>query len=73
MVSEAHCMSFPCTELLLFNYAKVKTVFHSMAPLSFAKAHRQSSPPPSPSPLSPFSGGEEQRDGLTIPESGQWI
>ncbi len=31
MVSEAHCMSFPCTELLLFNYAKVKTVFHSMA------------------------------------------
>ncbi len=33
MVSEAHCMSFPCTELLLFNYAKVKTVFHSMAPL----------------------------------------
>ncbi len=27
MVSEAHCMSFPCTELLL-----VKTVFHSMAP-----------------------------------------
>ncbi len=34
MVSEAHCMSFPCTELLLFNYAKVKTVFHSMAPLN---------------------------------------
>ncbi len=34
MVSEAHCMSFPCTELLLFNYAKVKTVFHSMAPLT---------------------------------------
>ncbi len=33
MVSEAHCMSCPCTELLLFNYAKVKTVFHSMAPL----------------------------------------
>ncbi len=33
MVFEAHCMSFPCTELLLFNYAKVKTVFHSMAPL----------------------------------------
>ncbi len=33
MVSEAHCMPFPCTELLLFNYAKVKTVFHSMAPL----------------------------------------
>ncbi len=33
MVSEAHCMSFPCTELLLFNYAKVKTVVRSMAPL----------------------------------------
>ncbi len=32
MVSEAHCMTFPCKELLLFNYAKVKTVF-SMAPL----------------------------------------
>ncbi len=30
---EAHCMSFPCTELLLFNYAKINTVFHSMAPL----------------------------------------
>ncbi len=28
MVFEAHGMSFPCTELLLFNYAKVKTVFH---------------------------------------------
>ncbi len=26
MVFEAHCMSFPCTELLLFNYAKVNTV-----------------------------------------------
>ncbi len=26
MVFEAHGMSFPCTELLLFNYAKVKTV-----------------------------------------------
>ncbi len=26
MVSEAHCMSFPYTELLLFNYAKVKTI-----------------------------------------------
>ncbi len=35
MVFEAHGMSFPCTELLLFNYAKVKTVFHSMAPLNF--------------------------------------
>ncbi len=34
MVSEANCMSFPCTELLLFNCAKVKTVFHSMAPLN---------------------------------------
>ncbi len=33
MVFEAHCMSFPCPELLLFNYAKLKTVFHSMAPL----------------------------------------
>ncbi len=33
MLSEAHCMSFSCTELLLFNYAKVKTVFYSMAPL----------------------------------------
>ncbi len=32
-VFEAHCLSFPCTELLLFNYAKVNTVFHSMAPL----------------------------------------
>ncbi len=31
---EAHGMSFQCTELLLFNYAKVKTVFHSMAPLN---------------------------------------
>ncbi len=29
----AHDMSFPRTELLLFNYAKVNTVFHSMAPL----------------------------------------
>ncbi len=26
MVFEAHGMSFPCTELLLFNYAKVNTV-----------------------------------------------
>ncbi len=33
-MSEAHCKSFLCTELLLFNYAKVKTVFHSMAPLN---------------------------------------
>ncbi len=30
MVFEAHGMSFPCTEHLLFNYAKL---FHSMAPL----------------------------------------
>ncbi len=36
MVFEAHCMSFPCTELLLFNYAKVNTVFHSMAPLKLS-------------------------------------
>ncbi len=28
---EAHGMSFPCTELLLLNYAKVKKVFHSIA------------------------------------------
>ncbi len=28
MVFEAHGMSFPCTDLLLFNYAKV-----NMAPL----------------------------------------
>ncbi len=35
MVFEAHCMSFPCTELLLFNYAKVNTVF--MAPLRVTK------------------------------------
>ncbi len=34
MLFEAHGMSFPCTELLLFNYAKVNTVFHSMAPLN---------------------------------------
>ncbi len=33
MVFKAHCMSFQCTELLLFNYAKVNTVFHSTAPL----------------------------------------
>ncbi len=33
MVFEAHGMSFPCTEVLLFHYAKVNTVFHSMAPL----------------------------------------
>ncbi len=34
MMFEAHSMSFPCKELLLFNYAKVNTVFHSMAPLN---------------------------------------
>ncbi len=33
MVFEAHCMSFQRTDLL-FNYAKVNTVFHSMAPLT---------------------------------------
>ncbi len=32
-------MSFLCAELLLFNYAKVKTVFHSMAPLSTVCFH----------------------------------
>ncbi len=31
---EAHGMSFPCTKFLLFNYAKVNTVFHYMAPLT---------------------------------------
>ncbi len=25
MVFEAHCLSFPCTELLLFNYTKVNS------------------------------------------------
>ncbi len=34
MVFEVRGMSFPCTELLLFNYAKVNTVFQSMAPLN---------------------------------------
>ncbi len=33
MVFEALGMSFPCPALLLLNYAKVNTVFHSMAPL----------------------------------------
>ncbi len=37
MVFEAQGMSFICIELLLFNYAKVKTVFHSMAPLQLCK------------------------------------
>ncbi len=36
MVFEAHGMSFPYTELLLFNYAKLNTVFHFMAPLMLA-------------------------------------
>ncbi len=35
MVFEAHGMSFSCTELSLINYAKVNTVFHSVAPLIF--------------------------------------
>ncbi len=34
MVFKAHGMSFPCTELLLFNYAKVNKMFDSMAPLN---------------------------------------
>ncbi len=34
MVSEAHCMSISCAELLLINYAKVKKCFHSMTPLN---------------------------------------
>ncbi len=34
MVFEDHNMSFLCTELLLFNYAKVNTVFHLLAPLN---------------------------------------
>ncbi len=33
VVFEAHWMSFLCTELLLFNYAKLNKVFYSMAPL----------------------------------------
>ncbi len=41
MVFEAHCMSFPCTELLLFNYAKVNTVFHSMAHLTKGLVHHK--------------------------------
>ncbi len=36
MLFEVHGMSFPCTELLLFNYAKVNTVFHSMTPLTIS-------------------------------------
>jgi len=33
MEFETHCMSFPCTELLLFNYAEVNSIFNSRAPL----------------------------------------
>ncbi len=34
MVFEALCMSFPyIIQLLLYNYAKVNAVFHTMAPL----------------------------------------
>jgi len=33
MEFETHCMSFPCTELLLFNYAEVNSIFESRAPL----------------------------------------
>jgi len=29
-----HCMSCPCTELLLFNYANINSISHSRAPLS---------------------------------------
>ena len=32
---EVHCMSILPTELSLFNYDKVKSVLHSMTPLSF--------------------------------------
>ncbi len=35
MVFGALGISFPCTELFLFSYAKVNTVFHSVAPLSW--------------------------------------
>ncbi len=31
----SHCMSFPCAEILLFNYDKVNTVVHPMAPLNW--------------------------------------
>ncbi len=41
MLFEAHGKSFPCTELVLFNYAKVNTVFHSMAPLNPFLFHLQ--------------------------------
>jgi len=30
---ETHCMSCPCTELLLFNYAKINSISNSRAPL----------------------------------------
>ncbi len=45
MVSEAHCKSFPFTELLLFNNAKVKTVFHSMATLKEREKEREKKGP----------------------------
>ncbi len=41
---EAHGISFPCTELLLFNYAKVNTVFNSMAPLKMYANYKFSLP-----------------------------
>ncbi len=37
MVFEANVMPFPCRELLLFNYAKVNTVFHSKATLTVSR------------------------------------
>ncbi len=39
MVSEAHCMSFPCTELLLFNYAKVKDSFSFYGTFKYRDGH----------------------------------
>lgn len=40
MEFETHCMSFPCTELLLFNYAKINSIFHSRAPLKSSVANK---------------------------------
>ncbi len=40
MVFEAHGMSFSCTQLLLFNYTKVNTVFHYLAPLKKRRRRR---------------------------------
>jgi len=34
MVFETHCMSCPCTELLLFNHAKINSISHSRALLN---------------------------------------